>query len=82
MPHRFPRPATAGCMARIWKPYGPQPATGEPAIGKRGFTSGFPTLYMLQNDKTSNTLRPDTAFCHFQAIHPDFRPWMTKLKNS
>ena len=45
MPHRFPRPATAGCMARIWKPYGPQPATGEPAIGKRGFTSGFPTLY-------------------------------------
>ena len=24
MPHRFPRPATAGCMARIWKPYGPQ----------------------------------------------------------
>ena len=47
MPHRFPRPATAGCTARIWKPYGPQPATGEPAIGKRGFTSGFPTLYML-----------------------------------
>ena len=24
MPHRFPRPATAGCTARIWKPYGPQ----------------------------------------------------------
>ena len=53
MPHRFPRPATAGCTARIWKPYGPQPATGEPATGKRGFTSGFPTLYMLQNDKTN-----------------------------
>ena len=35
--HRFPRPATAGCTARIWKPYGPQPATGEPAVGKRGF---------------------------------------------
>ena len=53
MPHRFPRPATAGCTARIWKPYGPQPATGEPAVGKRGFASGFPVLYTRQNDKTN-----------------------------
>ena len=52
MPHRFPRPATAGCTARIWKPYGPQPATGEPAVEKRGFASGFPVLYTRQNDKT------------------------------
>lgn len=47
------RPAIAGPTARIWKPYGPQPATGEPAVGKRGFASGFPVLYTRQNDKTN-----------------------------
>ena len=46
MPHRFPRPATAGCTARIWKPYGPQPATGEPAITKRGKETGIAILCM------------------------------------
>ena len=25
----------------------------EPAVGKRGFASGFPILYMRQNDKTN-----------------------------
>ena len=53
MPHRFPRPATAGCMARIWKPYGPQPATGEPAIGKRSYICRFTTLYIYQNHKNN-----------------------------
>ena len=42
--HCFPRPATAGCTARIWKPYGPQPATGEPAVGKRGFSYSLTTF--------------------------------------
>lgn len=41
MPHRFPRPATAGCTARIWKPYGPQPATGEPATGNEVLHPAF-----------------------------------------
>ena len=47
IPVSFPRFAIGNRRARSWQPYGPQPATGEPAIGKRGFTSGFPTLYML-----------------------------------
>ena len=59
MPHRFPRPATAGCTARIWKPYGPQPATGEPAVGNRTARNRQPESPQLENE----VLHP--AFLHY-----------------
>ncbi|EDS14862.1 hypothetical protein BACSTE_02551 [Bacteroides stercoris ATCC 43183] len=37
IPVSFPRFAIGNRRARSWQPYGPQPATGEPAITKRGF---------------------------------------------
>ena len=73
MPHRFPRPATAGCTARIWKPYGPQPATGEPAIGKRSFEPGIRAFSFKQINKKNRVNASLSAFyaSHCCPYHPE-----------
>ena len=64
--HCFPRPATAGCTARIWKPYGPQPETGQPAIEKRSFTP-FRTVFYTIHKREKDGMKQEK-----QQVFPTF----------
>ncbi len=60
--------------------------TGLNYTGKRDHHTGniqgqMVILINIENMHIRHTLCPYTFFRQFQTVHPDFRPWMTKLQN-